>query len=163
MKVEKTNDIVLPDEKDVKPVVPEHLRSEDVPKYEGLQGSTQTFHALGHFEAIDGLVFLRVPDEIKKINPRKYRDQIFKVPEAIDKYINMGMVRLRLKEFGAKGYDELGDALDEFGAKIVEAIEQHRKINVHITDKMLMFKQKYLDYKRKSELLSTDRQLDSVT
>lgn len=162
MQIQKTNDIALPSHEAIS-AVDAFRKAEKIPIYDSLQSSKQVFPAFAKFEVNRGTVVMRVPDKIKSLDVRRYRDQIFKVPEAIDKYINMSMVRMRLIMFGVKGTDELGDILDDFGSKIVEAIDQYPKLNFEITDKMKMFRQKFLDYKRQSEMMAADRGLNIVT
>lgn len=157
MKVEKTDIRELPDmpEPQIKP------DTEDVPMYQGLQESTQTFHAIARFDVRDDLVILRTPDKLKRINDRKYRDQIFTLHEAIPKYINMGQVVMKLRHYGVHGADELKDLLDDFGAKIYEAIGNLDSMHKPITPQILAFKHRYEEYTRaKLELMSTDKLMD---
>jgi hypothetical protein len=119
--------------------VKKETQKEETPMYEGLAGSSQTFHAIGCFEAINGTVVLRVPDAMKRINPRHYRDQIYKVDEAIDRYTSTGQQIISFKRYGVRGTDELQDILDDYGAKIMEAIGQLEKQHQPISSKAKKF------------------------
>ena len=123
--------------------VKKETQKEDTPVYEGLAESSQTFHAVGCFEAINGTVVLRVPDAMKRINPRHYRDQIYKVDEAIDRYVSTGQQIISFKRYGVRGTDELQDILEDYGAKIIEAIGQLEKDHQPISSKAKKFIHSY--------------------
>lgn len=120
---------------------------ENVGGQEGLSGSAQTFHAFASFEAVNGTVVMRTPEEMKKINPRRYRDRIFGLEAAVRKYVTMGLTLRRMKYYGARGMDELKDILDDFGMRIVEAASQLRKDQRPVPPAVDDFCQKYMLYK----------------
>ena len=100
---------------------------------------SQTFGGIGLFEAINGEVVLR--------GRKGHRDMIFPLHRAVDKYnwaIDMAQQMVRT---GMKGWDTMLDFCDDFAAKICEAVDQRRSLNIESAPKVLEFYEKH--YKQK--------------
>ena len=98
------------------------------------QTSSQSFDKIGLMEAMHGDVILR--------GRNGERDHLIPLDKAIEKYytaLDAVMVYLRN---GQRGWDTLKDIADDLKHRILEAIEQRRKIGRPVLEDALKFEHK---------------------
>lgn len=104
-------------------------------KYEGFGTSTQYFRHIGFLEVLCGDLVLR--------GRHGERDHLYPLDKAIARYVDTMRFCMKMARSGIKGWDVLKDICDDFKAKILEAVEQRRKLNRDIPQLALLFEQKY--------------------
>lgn len=106
-------------------------KKEKADQYEGLHNSHQTFPAIGLMEAVNGMIVLR--------GRHGQRDVLFTLERAIDRYYAARELVQRYFKFGVHGWDTLQELTDDLKARITEACEQRRKLNIPIPSEAAVF------------------------
>ena len=125
------------------------LVKKDAPKetYHGLQESTQTFPAIGMFEVSGGDVILR--------GRNGERDHLYPLHKAYARWKDTEHAIMAMAKHAIRGWDTLMDINRDFKAKIIEAVEQRRKLNRPIPKEVLDFvaEQEHEDPKKATVLI----------
>ena len=103
---------------------------EDV--YDGLNGAAMVFHGFAGFE-------VRGFDVILKGAHGKMRDYIIPLEKCVDKYYHICEMYDGLIRAGTRGWDELGDILHDFRAKIMEASDARHHAGMEVPKDVLDF------------------------
>jgi hypothetical protein len=103
---------------------------EDV--YDSLNGATMVFHGFAGFD-------VRGFDVVLKGAHGKMRDYIIPLEKAVEKYYHICQMYDGLIRAGTKGWDELGDILHDFRAKIMEASDARLAKGMTVPKEVLDF------------------------
>jgi len=103
---------------------------EDV--YDSLNGATMVFHGFAGFD-------VRGFDVVLKGAHGKMRDYIIPLEKAVEKYYHICQMYDGLIRAGTKGWDELGDILHDFRAKIMEASDARLAKGMEVPKDVLEF------------------------
>ena len=99
--------------------------------YAGLSNAIMSFDGIGLLEAISGEIILR--------GRNGQRDVLFPLEKAVRKYFDwMDMVHLYASR-GIRGWDTMMDIAQDFKAKICEAVEQRKQMQLDIPKDALQF------------------------
>ena len=102
--------------------------------YDGLHSSVQSFYGIGLLEARGGDIILR--------GRNGQRDVLFPLEKAVTKYEDTLALVHRYALYGVRGWDTLKEIADDFKARICEAVEQRRKLNLSIPKEAEVFVEK---------------------
>jgi len=103
---------------------------EDV--YDSLNGATMVFHGFAGFD-------VRGFDVVLRGAHGKMRDYIIPLEKAVEKYYHICQMYDGLVRAGTKGWDELGDILHDFRAKIMEASDARLAKGMTVPKEVLDF------------------------
>ena len=99
--------------------------------YAGLSNAIMSFDGIGLLEAISGEIILR--------GRNGQRDVLFPLEKAVRKYFDwMDMVHLYASR-GIRGWDTMMDIAQDFKAKICEAVEQRKQMQMDVPKEALQF------------------------
>lgn len=111
----------------------------NTPKVKRIQDSTQSFDKIGLFEVKNGDVVLR--------GRHGERDHVYPIDKAISRYNETQKMLFAMARHAIRGWDTLGDVVKDLRGKILEAVEQRRKLNRFIPKVALEFEQLHADTK----------------
>ena len=100
--------------------------------YDSLNGAAMVFHGFAGFE-------VRGFDVILKGARGKMRDIIMPLEKCVAKYYSICEMYDRLVRVGTRGWDELGDILHDFRAKIMEASDARLHAGMAVPKDVLDF------------------------
>lgn len=99
--------------------------------YAGLSNAHLSFDGIAHMEAISGDIILR--------GRNGQRDVLFPLEKAVRKYFDwMDMVHLYASR-GIKNWTEMMDIAQDFKARICEAVEQRKQMQMDVPKEALQF------------------------
>ena len=99
--------------------------------YAGLSNAHLSFTGIGGMEAISGDIILR--------GRHGQRDVLFPLEKAVRKYFDwMDMVHMYASR-GINGWTEMMDIAQDFKARICEAVEQRKKMQLDVPKEALQF------------------------
>lgn len=95
----------------------------------------QYFHRIGLFEAINGDIVIR-----GRAGERDHLCPLEKLPKMYEERHELMLAMCRA---GQRGWDTVADMLDDYKAKILEAIAQRRSMNIDIPKEALDFEKRW--------------------
>lgn len=99
--------------------------------YAGLSNAIMSFDGIGLLEAVSGEIILR--------GRNGQRDVLFPLEKAVRKYFDwMDMVHLYASR-GVRGWDSMMDIAQDFKARICEAVEQRKQMQLDVPKDALQF------------------------
>lgn len=102
--------------------------------------SAQSYSKIGWFDVKNGDVVLR--------GRHGERDHIYPLHAAITRYEESQQMLFAQVRNGIRGWDTFADVIKDMRAKILEAIEQRRHLNLPIPQEALKFEQLHGDTKK---------------
>ena len=103
-------------------------------------GEAQSFNKIGLFDVHNGDVVLR--------GRHGERDHIYPIHAAIKRYEESQQILFVQVRHGIRGWDTFADIVRDMRAKILEAIEQRRSLNLDIPPEAIKFEQLHRDSKK---------------